>query len=113
MCIRDRLREAQVSNGVEWSIDHAQVGGGYAVPSPAAHDSVAWGSGHGLSFETTYTGKCAAALRSDLARGRARGTVLLWNTHAETDVSRYIEEGWRESLPPPLRQWIRGHHAEV
>lgn len=92
------LRRAKVS----WSIDHSQLGGGYAVPTPAGERSVALAQLHGCMLETTYTGKCAAALQADLADGRA-GPVLLWNTHAGTDLGTLATPGWEQKLSARLR----------
>jgi 1-aminocyclopropane-1-carboxylate deaminase/D-cysteine desulfhydrase-like pyridoxal-dependent ACC family enzyme len=102
------LRTSAGLADVEWSIDHSQVGGGYAVPSPAGQAAIHWGHTHGLSLETTYTGKCAAAMLSDHRAGRLRGPTLLWNTHATTDVSTYIDDGWRAKLPARIKRWIHG-----
>ncbi len=89
--------------GVTWSIDHGQVGAGYAVPTEAGRAEVERSAGHGLRLETTYTGKCAAALHADLARGEVSGPVLLWNTHAGNDLTPLIEPGWEGRLPPRIR----------
>lgn len=88
---------------VTWSIDHGQVGGGYAVPTSAGAAIVALASQHGLVLETTYTGKCAAAMRADIAAGRVKGPVLLWNTHAGIDLATLARPGWQAGLPPRLR----------
>jgi len=89
--------------GVTWSIDHTQVGPGYAVPTPAGRDAVALAGAHGLHLDTTYTGKCLAALLADLAAGRVRAPVLFWNTHAGVDLRRWIRPGWEDALPHRLR----------
>ena len=94
---------------VEYSIEHGHVGRRYGAPTPAAAQLVGEVAPHGLHLETTYTGKCAAALRRDLAgEGDFRpvpGDVLLWNTHGSTDVSVHIEPDWPRRLPPGLRRW--------
>jgi D-cysteine desulfhydrase len=98
------LRRAKVT----WSIDHAQLGGGYAVPTAAGERIVALAHDHGFALETTYTGKCAASLQADLAAGRlpsgALGPVLLWNTHAGTDLATLARPGWEDRLPARLRR---------
>jgi D-cysteine desulfhydrase len=96
--------------GVTWSIDHGQVGPGYAVPTPAGESVVALARPQGLVLETTYTGKCAAALRADIAAGRCQGPVVLWNTHASTDLTTLARPGWQTGLPPRLR---RAHGADA
>ena len=93
------LRRASVT----WSIDHSQLGGGYAVPTAAGERSVALAGAHGHVLETTYTGKCVATLQADLADGRA-GPVLLWNTHAGTDLATLAVPGWESRLPGRLRR---------
>ncbi len=99
------------ARGVRWSVDHGQVGPGYGRTTPAAHEAVAAGTAHDLHLETTYTGKCFAAMRRDLAgAGRftpPRGPVLFWNTHGATDVRRYIVPGWQDRLPAGLARWVR------
>lgn len=88
---------------VTWSIDHGQVGPGYAVPTAASEAEVAAAHEHGLALDTTYTGKCTAALRADIAAGRCQGPVLLWNTHAGTDLRTLARPGWQGGLPARLR----------
>jgi 1-aminocyclopropane-1-carboxylate deaminase/D-cysteine desulfhydrase-like pyridoxal-dependent ACC family enzyme len=91
--------------GVTWSIDHAHVGDGYGVPTTAARAAVVLAADRGgLTLETTYTGKCLAALRADLAAGAVRGPVLFWLTHAGTAVDSYIKPGWQMHLPIRLRR---------
>ncbi|MCA9689966.1 MAG: pyridoxal-phosphate dependent enzyme, partial [Myxococcales bacterium] len=89
--------------GVTWSIDPTQVGPGYATPTAAAAEAVAAAREHDLSLETTYTGKCAAALRADLEAGALDGPILLWNTHASTDLTPYVAPGWQQRLSPRLQ----------
>lgn len=88
--------------GVEWSIDHSQVGGGYGVPTDAASQAVEDARAQGIALETTYTAKCIAGMRVALSRGDHEGPVLFWNTHASNDLSRHVREGWRERCPVTL-----------
>jgi D-cysteine desulfhydrase len=90
--------------GVTWSMDHAQVGSGYAVPTALGEAAVAAAANAGLVLETTYTGKCLAALRADLAAGAARGPVVFWATHAANDLRPHIAPGWQDRLPARLRR---------
>ncbi len=102
------LREAETRTAAAWiadagltiAIDHQQLGGGYGVPTEAARAACELGRANGVGFETTYTGKCVAALRAQegSARGAARN-VLLWNTHASNDLSGWIAADWRERSP--------------
>lgn len=109
------LPEAQRRSASQWiadagvtiAIDHAQVGGGYGVPTEAARAACELGRAHGLALETTYTGKCVAAVRAHegARRGKPRN-VLVWNTHAGNDLSRWIVDDWRTRSPiavPELR----------
>lgn len=89
--------------GVRIVVDHAEVGGGYGVPTDAAAFEVAAAREHGVAFETTYTGKCAAAVRRWTAQRRARPEcVLFWNTHASTDLASIIRPGWENACPFPV-----------
>ena len=90
--------------GVTWSMDHAEVGPGYAVPTPAGEQAVALAAAAGLPLETTYTGKCLAALRRDIAAGAVRGPVVFWSTQAATDLGPLIVPGWESRLPARLRR---------
>jgi len=70
----------------ELVVDH--VGPGYGAPTPAAREAVRRAREAGLALETTYTGKCLAALRARAAAGRlADGPVLFWNTHNAVDAA--------------------------
>ncbi|MGB1274823.1 MAG: hypothetical protein ACPG77_03655, partial [Nannocystaceae bacterium] len=97
------LREA----GVTWSIDHSQVGPGYAVPTAAGKQALATASNGGLNLETTYTGKCVAAMLKELETEAIDGPVLFWNTHAANDLRPRIVEGWESKLPPVLARAVR------
>jgi D-cysteine desulfhydrase len=101
--------------GVDWSIEYEQLGGGYGVPTAAAHEAVAFAEEHGLSLETTYTGKCLAALRSDLEAGIVPdGTnVLFWNSHGANDLSAHVREGWQARLPPAFARRLESAHRRA
>ncbi|MCA9652916.1 MAG: pyridoxal-phosphate dependent enzyme [Myxococcales bacterium] len=88
--------------GVEWSIDHSQVGGGYGVPTEAASRALEDGREHGLALETTYTAKCIAGMRAALRGSAITGPVLFWNTHASNDLRPLVREGWQERCPVEL-----------
>ncbi|MBK8265986.1 MAG: pyridoxal-phosphate dependent enzyme [Nannocystis sp.] len=92
--------------GVTWSIDHTQVGPGYGAPTAAGAEAVRLAAQHGLHLETTYTGKCLAALRGDLRGGRAQGPVIFWNTHAGADLRRWVKPGWEAALPQRLARRV-------
>ena len=71
-------------------------------------EAVAAAEGHGLRLETTYTGKCLAALRRDLAdpRRRPAGPVLFWTTHGDNDLREHVEPAWTQRLPATLRRRV-------
>ncbi|MEM7157370.1 MAG: pyridoxal-phosphate dependent enzyme [Myxococcota bacterium] len=88
--------------GIEWSIDHSQVGGGYGVPTDAANQAVEDARAQGVALETTYTAKCIAGMRRALAAEAVEGPVLFWNTHAGNDLRARIVDGWEERCPIEL-----------
>jgi hypothetical protein len=88
-----RIPWAQFGEG-DFEFVRSQLGAGYGTATEAARAAVSQAAGHGLRLETTYTGKCLAAL---IERTRARppaGPVLFWNTFNAVDVER--------SAPAPL-----------
>lgn len=94
--------------GITWSIDHTEVGAGYGDPTGPALEAAGLAGEHGLRLETTYTGKCVAAIRRDLAGANPiDGPVLFWNTHGANDLSGHIEEGWEQRLPAGLRRRLQ------
>jgi D-cysteine desulfhydrase len=81
-----------------------QLGRGYALPTAAATKAVDLAAEHGLSLETTYTGKCLAALLDEATALRDE-PVVFWNTHSsvalpggEADIAK---------LPGPLAAVLR------
>lgn len=91
--------------GVEWVIDHSQVGGGYGVPTEAATQALEDARAQGVPLETTYTAKCLAGMRRALAEHPVEGPVLFWNTHAGNDLRVHIRDGWEADCPltlPPV-----------
>ncbi len=89
-----------------WIAD--QVGPGYGAASDAAREAVAAARDAGLALETTYTGKCLAAVRADAAAGRLSGPVLFWNTYNAVDVAARAPRALDpEALPASLRRFLR------
>ncbi len=107
------LRRLCRRSGVTWTIDHRFVGAGYGEPTVRAHEAVALASEHGIVLETTYTGKCVAALRHDLGSEPPKGPVLFWNTHAGNDLRAHIRPAWENALPPGLARWLTRQHEGV
>lgn len=89
--------------GLTLAIDHSQVGDGYAIPTAAGEKIVRLAGQHHLTLEPTYTGKCFAAyVRDAEARNLDSGPVLLWNTHANQDLTPYIHKNWYDKIPHKL-----------
>jgi D-cysteine desulfhydrase len=58
-------------------------GDGYAQPTAEAREAVDLAARHGLSLETTYTGKALAAIVADARNNQHTDkTVLFWNTYS-------------------------------
>ncbi len=77
------------------------LGDGYAVPTPEGRAAVETAAAHGLSLETTYTGKALAALAADAAVGSLQGrTVVFWNTYN----SRPVPTADISELPAQVRE---------
>ena len=86
-----------------------QLGAAYGAPTPAARDAVDAAAAGGLELETTYTGKCLAAIRERAARGELPGApVLFWNTYNGVDVAALAPRPLDPaSLPAGFRQFLR------
>ena len=85
-----------------------QLGRGYAAPTKAAEEAVDLASKHGFALETTYTGKCLAALMADAKTGgaaMAKETIVFWNTHSSLALPGGEADG--ETLPAALRAAVR------
>lgn len=64
-----------------------QIGPGYGAPTAAAAAAVDAARAVGLRLETTYTGKCLAAIFDRAAQHASfDGPVLFWNTFNDVDV---------------------------
>jgi D-cysteine desulfhydrase len=92
-----------------------QLGPGYGAPTPAAREAVAAAAACGLQLETTYTGKCLAALCERARRGAlAPGPVLFWNTYNAVDVAARAPAPLDPaSLPPRFRRLLDSEAAIV
>jgi D-cysteine desulfhydrase len=75
--------------GLRWSIISEAVGRGYGRPTSAALGATRLAERNELRLETTYTGKCLAAMRGELDMVRAED-VLFWNTHAGRDLRPFL-----------------------
>jgi len=91
---RSSARELCKLANVRFVLDHAQLGAGYGEPTEVAQCSVGMAASRGIALETTYSGKCLAALQLHVARDTTQGPVLFWNTNAARDLTQLIKPGW-------------------
>jgi D-cysteine desulfhydrase len=110
--------ELCASAGVRWEVDHSQLGGGYGQSTVHAERAVELAGRSGVALETTYTGKCIAALRKHTGQQSTRDEpILFWNTQANTDLLRFAQAGWEErahaagTLPNPGRGRSAGEYG--
>jgi len=99
---RPEIRES------DFDFVRSQVGPGYGAATPAARAAVATAAGLGLEIETTYTGKCLAALIERTRQpGAPRGPILFWNTFNAVDVEKSAPAPLDpQALPPSLRRFL-------
>ncbi|MBZ0273749.1 pyridoxal-phosphate dependent enzyme, partial [bacterium] len=99
------IRDARVTDE-DITILHDFFGGEYGRPTAAARDAVELAAAHGLTLETTYTGKAFAGMAAYLGDRSSRlGPVLFWhtyNTQPLPDPPASIDE----SIPPSLRRFL-------
>lgn len=112
------LRRADASvpderiSAADFDLTREQLGPGYGASTPAAERAVAIAAEAGLRLETTYTGKCLAAL-IERARGGPPGPVLFWNTYNGIDVAaRAPRLATVAELPPALQRLVARGAAE-
>ena len=94
----------------DFALVTTDLGGGYGAATPQADEAVALAAERGVQLETTYTGKCLAAL-IDHARSlrTPRGPVLFWNTYNAVDVAAVAPRPLSaDALPEPLRRLVLG-----
>jgi D-cysteine desulfhydrase len=88
-----------------------QLGAGYGSPTAAARDAVAAAAATtaGLELETTYTGKCLAAIRERASRGELPDApVLFWNTYNGVDIAALAPRPLDPAaVPASFREFIR------
>lgn len=89
-----------------------QVGPGYGAPTEAAQRAVRAAARAGLALETTYTGKCLAALRAHAAAGALDGPVLFWNTYDGGDPAARAPRPLDPArVPPAFRRFLATEEA--
>jgi D-cysteine desulfhydrase len=82
-----------------------ELGPGYGAPTPAAERAVALAAQAGLALETTYTGKCLAALLARAGEASPEAPVLFWNTMSAVDAAARAPFPLDPArLPPRLRR---------
>ena len=69
-------------------LDHRYFGEGYGYPTEAGKKSVELFAEEGISLETTYTGKAAAAFLDEARRNPK--PLLFWNTYSAADLNPWI-----------------------
>ena len=92
----------------DFDFERSQLGPGYGAVTAAARAAVAAAAGLGLEIETTYTGKCLAALiERTQSRGAPRGPILFWNTFNAVDVEKNAPAPLDpRALPRSLRRFL-------
>ena len=80
----------------------------YGIPTSAGREAVeTFQTLENTALETTYTGKCTAALLHDLRSGSLEGqTVLYWNTLNSRDFSDEIADIDFHALPPQFHSYF-------
>jgi D-cysteine desulfhydrase len=82
-----------------------ELGPGYGAPTPAAERAVAIAAEAGLALETTYTGKCLAALLARSREASPDAPYLFWNTYNAVDPAARAPHPLDPArLPPRLRR---------
>jgi D-cysteine desulfhydrase len=83
----------------------SQLGPGYGAATDAARAAVAAAAAGGIALETTYTGKCLAAVIEKAERGGLQGAGPVLNTFNAIDVEKLPRALDLLALPrtPPLR----------
>jgi D-cysteine desulfhydrase len=84
-----------------------ELGPGYGAATPSAERAVRIAAEAGLALETTYTGKCLAALLARLGEASPDEPILFWNTFNAVDVAAGAPLTPDEALlPPRLRRLL-------
>ncbi|MFO0587484.1 MAG: pyridoxal-phosphate dependent enzyme [Polyangiaceae bacterium] len=82
-------------------LDHAFVGGGYAIPTKESLAACETLAHEDIHLEPVYTGKAMAAVLADVRRHGLRN-ALFWLTKRRGPLPE--AEGWRDKLPRALRK---------
>ena len=88
---------------------HNYYGGGYGRATPQGLDAIDLiKSTEGLTLESTYTGKTAAAM-IDFINKRAKHdeVYLFWNTFNSQDMTEYLRDASVDDLPAAFKQYYQ------
>jgi D-cysteine desulfhydrase len=98
----------------DFALIREQLGPGYGAVTPAAREAVGAAADAGLALETTYTGKCLAAIRALAARGAlSPGPILFWNTFSSVDPRPGAPLPIsRDLVPPAFRRFLEAEAGE-
>ncbi len=80
-------------------------GGEYGLATEASCAAVDLAARHGVSLETTYTGKAFAAALDSVGASR-EGPVLFWNTYNSNDLSKEAEAVDPMDLPRDFHRFF-------
>ena len=88
------------------------LGPGYGAATPAADRAVRVAAEAGLTLETTYTGKCLAALLARADELSPAAPALFWNTCNAVDAAALAPAPLDPArLPPRIRRLLETHAA--
>jgi len=91
----------------DFDLVREELGPGYGAATPAALRAVRIAAETGVALETTYTGKCLAALLARLPSASHEEPILFWNTYNAVDVAAHAPVAPDEALlPPRLRRLL-------
>jgi 1-aminocyclopropane-1-carboxylate deaminase/D-cysteine desulfhydrase-like pyridoxal-dependent ACC family enzyme len=116
-CLAHYAPNAGVSiRGSDLDVERRFLGSGYGAVTPeatAARRTLE--ECEGIPLETTYTGKCLAALLRHASMPALRGRpVLFWDTFSSMEPSNVPEELPRDdTLPPEIQRFLREPAADT
>ncbi len=87
-------------------LDSEQLGKGYGHSTPASADAKEVFKRLGITLETTYTGKAAAAFLGLARRGAAK-RILFWHTFSSVDLAPRLQDVDPRSLPEAFHPVLR------
>ena len=80
-------------------IDPLALGGGYGASTPEAEAACERFARWGITLETTYTAKTAAAMLRWAATTKDPKRILLWNTLSDVDLAPQVAAADPATLP--------------